>query len=140
VGYLLFPADHFYASDRGATSPVFSFLNFRGANPYMNPDFIRSAVRELYSRLAVFYLMFFMIINQFKFLSDIQSYQFQFPLVGSANLPINNIVPVCLSMMKNKNVWSARNSGGISIAVMPTTTAVAAAASVPVSFTFIKAL
>ena len=60
--------------------------------------------------------------------------------VGLTTLPMNKIVPVVLSWIMYMNGWSARNTG-VSIAmagitVMP----VAAAASVPFSFTLIYAL
>src|ERR1035441_4828262 len=65
--------------------------------------------------------------------------------VGSLTRPIKRMPPERLSRIRKTNGWSARNSGGgvgsgARIAIPTIATAVAAAASVPTSFTSIKAL
>ena len=61
---------------------------------------------------------------------------------GSATRPMNRIMPLALSRMKNRNGWSALNSTGGARAAdaRAMTAAVAAAASVPFSSTFTNAL
>jgi len=61
---------------------------------------------------------------------------------GFITRPINKTLPERLSRIKNKNGWSARKTGIFvgPTEVRPTTTPVAAAASVPSSFTSTYAL
>src|SRR6185295_3289338 len=61
---------------------------------------------------------------------------------GSATRPMNRIIPLALSRMKNRNGWSALNStgGARAAAARAITAAVAAAASVPFSSTLTNAL
>src|SRR5262245_56299649 len=67
----------------------------------------------------------------------------QVPSYGFSIRPRNKTMPVCISRMPKRNGWSARNCGtgetpGAPAKVMATP--VAAAASVPSSFTSTKAL
>ena len=72
------------------------------------------------------------------FLGMLAGYLFPGSTAGFVILPTNKSAPLRLSRIMNTNGWSARNIGGIDTTDIPTP--VAAAASVPSSFTSTKAL